>query len=59
MVHGDRAPKVGERVWLVPDHACTTVNLHRNVIYVKAGSFVNRGEVEAMSRTLSVRDRRP
>ena len=58
-VHGDQAPKVGDRVWLVPDHACTTVNLHKSVIYVKAGKFVNRGEIEAMSRTMSVRDRRP
>jgi D-serine deaminase-like pyridoxal phosphate-dependent protein len=58
-VHGGQAPAVGDRVWLVPDHACTTVNLHRNVLYIKDGKLLQRGAVEAMSRTASTRDRRP
>jgi D-serine deaminase-like pyridoxal phosphate-dependent protein len=55
---GER-PALGELLWLVPDHACTTVNLHRRVLYVRAGRLVGKGSVEAMSRTNEVGARRP
>lgn len=52
-------PAVGELLWLVPEHVCTTVNLHRAVHYVDAKGYVGRGNIEAMSRSSLVRDRRP
>ncbi len=58
-VLGDAPPRYGDLLFLVPDHVCTTVNLHRHAIYVRGGSFVGRGAVEAMSRTTYVDDRRP
>lgn len=51
---GER-PALGELLWLVPDNACTTVNSHRQVIYVRGGELVGKGRVEAMSRTLDPR----
>ena len=55
---GER-PAFGELLFLVPEHACTTVNLHRHVQYIDAGEHVARGPVEAMSRTSLLKDRRP
>ncbi len=52
-------PSVGELLWLVPEHVCTTVNLHRAVHYVDDRGYVGRGSIEAMSRSSLVRDRRP
>lgn len=58
-VREGNAPLRGELLWLVPDHVCTTVNLHRQVLYVRGGKLVGRGRVEAMSRTVGVEDPRP
>jgi D-serine deaminase-like pyridoxal phosphate-dependent protein len=58
-VEGGERPALGELLWLVPDHACTTVNLHRRVVYVRRDRLVGRGSVEAMSRTIEVGARRP
>ena len=43
----------GDLVWLIPDHVCTTVNLHRDVLYVRPsrGEIVD-GEVDARSRRI-------
>ena len=54
-----KPPEVGELVWLMPAHACTTVNLHRSVLYVRGGKLVKRGTIEATGHTLYVSDRRP
>lgn len=56
---GESKPALGELVWLVPEHVCTTVNLHRAVHYVDGKGYVGRGSIEAMSRSTLVRDRRP
>ena len=59
VVRDGERPALGELLWLVPDHACTTVNLHRRVLYVRGESLVGKGTVEAMSRTIEVGARRP
>jgi D-serine deaminase-like pyridoxal phosphate-dependent protein len=55
---GER-PAFGDLLFLVPEHACTTVNLHRYVQYIEGGEHVGRGPIEAMSRTTKLDDRRP
>jgi D-serine deaminase-like pyridoxal phosphate-dependent protein len=55
---GER-PAFGDLLFLVPEHACTTVNLHRYAHYIEGGVHVGRGPVEAMSRTSQLKDRRP
>jgi D-serine deaminase-like pyridoxal phosphate-dependent protein len=37
-------------VLLVPDHVCTTVNLHRRAIYVRGAKIVETGEIAAAGR---------
>ena len=44
------APRAGELVWLVPDHVCTTVNLHRQALYLRGGRYIDSGPIEAASR---------
>ena len=34
MLVGDDLPELGERVVVVPAHACTTVNLHPELLFV-------------------------
>jgi D-serine deaminase-like pyridoxal phosphate-dependent protein len=46
---GSDAPAPGELVWLIPEHVCTTVNLHRDVALVEDGR-VRRGTIEARAR---------
>ncbi len=50
------APGFAERVMLVPEHVCTTVNLHRHAHYVRGRAYAGRGEVVAMSRSSQVTD---
>ncbi|MFV8755386.1 alanine racemase [Nannocystaceae bacterium ST9] len=38
-------PELGSLVWLVPDHVCTTVNLHREAIWIRGDRLVGRGPV--------------
>lgn len=40
-------PERGQRVWLVPDHVCTTVNLHAEALYVRTDAIVGSAPVEA------------
>lgn len=37
-------------VLLVPDHVCTTVNLHRQAIYVRGSAIVGTGDIAAAGR---------
>jgi D-serine deaminase-like pyridoxal phosphate-dependent protein len=53
------APARGTALLLVPDHVCTTVNLYRQVIYVRGPKWAGIGDIEAHSRTLRLSDRRP
>lgn len=47
---GHDVPAFGDLLLLEPEHVCTTVNLYRDVVYVRDGEFVGAGKVEAMSR---------
>jgi len=48
---GDDPPPPRDRiVLLVPDHVCTTVNLHREVVYLRDGVPWGTGVVEAAGR---------
>lgn len=41
------APALGQLLWLIPDHVCTTVNLHREAVWLRAGRFAGFGPVAA------------
>ncbi len=48
---GDDPPPARDRILLlVPDHVCTTVNLHREVVYLRDGVPWGTGVVEAAGR---------
>lgn len=40
-------PERGRLVWLVPDHVCTTVNLHAEALYVRTDAVVGSAPVLA------------
>jgi D-serine deaminase-like pyridoxal phosphate-dependent protein len=47
--HADEAVAIGlgQLVWLIPDHVCTTVNLHREAVWLRDGRFAGFGPVAA------------
>lgn len=47
---GARAPELGALVWLVPDHVCTTVNLHREALWIRGDRLVGRGPIASGHR---------
>ena len=49
---GGRAPNLGERVVLVPAHACTTVNLHAEVLLVQQGTAPRLAPLAAVGHPL-------
>lgn len=51
---GTPAPRRGDTVWLVPVHACTTVNLYQEVLYLRDGAFLRGGVVDAPGHSLWV-----
>jgi D-serine deaminase-like pyridoxal phosphate-dependent protein len=40
-------PKLGELLWLIPEHVCTSVNLHREAVWIRDGRFAGVGPVAA------------
>jgi D-serine deaminase-like pyridoxal phosphate-dependent protein len=48
---GAEPPALGALVWVVPSHVCTTVNLHRQVLYLRQGRLAGEGVVEAAGHT--------
>jgi D-serine deaminase-like pyridoxal phosphate-dependent protein len=44
---GGDSPELGALLWLVPDHVCTTVNLHREALWIRGGRYAGRGPVGA------------
>lgn len=46
------APEVGDMLFLVPEHVCTTVNLYRRAVYLRDGGVIGDGPVEAMAHSL-------
>lgn len=51
-VDGPTDVRCGDVLLLVPDHVCTTVNLHREALWVRDGRVVGFGPVEARARHL-------
>ncbi|NVB42485.1 alanine racemase [Pseudenhygromyxa sp. WMMC2535] len=47
------APELGELVLLIPDHVCTTVNLHREALWIRGDRCVGRGPVGAAGHRAS------
>lgn len=52
VVSSGEAPRLGDLLWLIPDHVCTTVNLYRHAIWLRDGVYVGHGPVEAASHPL-------
>lgn len=46
------APTLGELLWLIPKHVCTTVNLYRHAIWLRNGRYVGHGPIDAASHPL-------
>jgi D-serine deaminase-like pyridoxal phosphate-dependent protein len=44
------APRIGEKVWVVPSHVCPCVNLHDEVAYGRAGRVEGTWRVAARGR---------
>lgn len=44
---GSEAPPLGELVVLLPDHVCTTVNLYRQALLLRAGAVAGDAAIEA------------
>ena len=40
-------PRFGDLLFLVPEHVCTTVNLHQEAVWVRGGVVVGHGPVDA------------
>jgi len=47
---GDAPPNVGEKVWVVPSHACATVNLHDEIAYGRRGRVEGSWKVAARGK---------
>jgi len=45
-----RAPKVGQRLTVIPNHACGTVNMHNTLIGLRGGNVEARWEIAARGR---------
>ena len=45
-------PALGELVFLIPDHVCTTVNLYRRAVLLRGGAVVGDAPIEAASHRL-------
>jgi D-serine deaminase-like pyridoxal phosphate-dependent protein len=41
---------VGDRLRILPNHACATTNLHRTLVVVRDGDVVDRWEIAAGGR---------
>lgn len=47
-VGGDaHGPGLGALLWLIPEHVCTTINLHREAVWIRDGRFAGVGPVAA------------
>lgn len=47
VAEGAAGPELGELLWLIPDHVCTTVNLHREAVWLRDGRFAGFGPIAA------------
>ena len=49
---GAEVPALGELVLVVPDHVCTTVNLYRQALLLRAGAIAGEAAIEAAGHRL-------
>ena len=49
-VDGGPAPRVGEKIWVIPNHICPAVNLHDSIFYGRAGRVEGAWPVTARGR---------
>ncbi|MGB1699942.1 MAG: D-TA family PLP-dependent enzyme, partial [Nannocystaceae bacterium] len=54
----DAMPALGELVWIVPAHACTTVNLYQEALYVRDGTYAGAGTIDAAGHPLWIEGHR-
>ena len=47
---GHRVPEIGEILYLIPRHICTTVNNFNEMLFVNRGEIVGLGKVDARGR---------
>lgn len=52
VAQGATMPALGELIFLVPDHVCTTVNLYRRAVVVRGGEVVGDAAIEAAGHRL-------
>ncbi len=50
----DALPALGDMVWIVPAHACTTVNMYKDALYLVDGEYAGTGPVDAAGHPLWV-----
>ncbi len=49
-VRNDSAAKIGEKMWIIPSHVCTTVNMHDEIAYGRGGRVEGTFRVAARGR---------
>lgn len=49
-------PPLGELVWIAPAHACTTVNMYREALYLRDGAYHGSGNISAAGHPLWIED---
>jgi D-serine deaminase-like pyridoxal phosphate-dependent protein len=47
VAHGGRPPRIGERLRILPNHACTVVNLARTLLVIKGDDTLSKWPVDA------------
>ncbi len=52
-------PALGDLLFLVPDHVCTTVNLYRRALLIRGGAVVGDTAIEAASHRLWLTEAKP
>jgi D-serine deaminase-like pyridoxal phosphate-dependent protein len=50
LAEGGAAPRIGEKVWVVPSHVCATVNMHDEIAYGRGGRVEGAFRVAARGR---------
>ena len=49
-VKSGAAPKIGEKIWVIPSHVCTTVNMHDEIAYGRGGKVEGSFKVAARGK---------
>lgn len=49
-VKGDKVPQIGEKLSIIPNHACTVVNLADQLILTEGNQVIDRWEIDARGK---------